>query len=74
MMLKDVDLVLERARETGVTLPFTQELRALLEQTAEGGYADADFMALYLRLRRSQARGDDRGGDMTDDRHRSRRP
>ena len=51
MMIKDIDLVLERARETGVTLPFTQELRVLLDETAEGGYADADFMALYAHRR-----------------------
>jgi 3-hydroxyisobutyrate dehydrogenase-like beta-hydroxyacid dehydrogenase len=51
MMVKDIDLVLERARETGVTLPFTQELRMLLEETADGGYADADFMALYAHRR-----------------------
>lgn len=51
MMIKDIDLVLERARETGVTLPFTQDLRVLLEETAEGGYADADFMALYAHRR-----------------------
>jgi len=52
MMLKDVDLVLDLAREKRVTLPFTQELRGLLEQTIEGGHGDVDFMALYLRLRR----------------------
>jgi 3-hydroxyisobutyrate dehydrogenase-like beta-hydroxyacid dehydrogenase len=51
MMIKDIDLVLERARETGVTLPFTRELRVLLEETADGGYADADFMALYAHRR-----------------------
>jgi 3-hydroxyisobutyrate dehydrogenase-like beta-hydroxyacid dehydrogenase len=51
MMVKDIDLVLERARETGVTLPFTEELRVLLEETADGGYADADFMALYAHRR-----------------------
>jgi 3-hydroxyisobutyrate dehydrogenase-like beta-hydroxyacid dehydrogenase len=55
MMLKDVDLVLDLARETRVTLPFTQELRGLLEQTIAGGYGDVDFMALYLRLRRLAA-------------------
>jgi 3-hydroxyisobutyrate dehydrogenase-like beta-hydroxyacid dehydrogenase len=51
MMLKDVDLVLELAGETRVTLPFTQELRGLLEQAIEGGHGDVDFMALYLQLR-----------------------
>lgn len=56
MMLKDVDLVLERAREGGVGLPFAQELRVLLEETIEDGHADEDFMALYLRLRRRAGR------------------
>jgi 3-hydroxyisobutyrate dehydrogenase-like beta-hydroxyacid dehydrogenase len=51
MMLKDVELILELARERGVVLPFTNQLRTLLEETAESGYADADFMALYARLR-----------------------
>ena len=39
MMVKDIDLVLDRARGAGVTLPFTQELRRLLEETVDGGYA-----------------------------------
>ena len=51
MMLKDVDLVLELAEENRLALPFTRHLRHLLEQTAEDGHADEDFMALYLRLR-----------------------
>ena len=32
-------------------LPFTGQLRQLLERTIEGGHADEDFMALYLALR-----------------------
>jgi hypothetical protein len=32
-------------------LPFTLNLRQLLERTIEGGHADEDFMALYLQLR-----------------------
>jgi 3-hydroxyisobutyrate dehydrogenase-like beta-hydroxyacid dehydrogenase len=56
MMIKDIELVLERAQETGVTLPFTQELRELLEETAQGGYADADFMALYAHRRNGGTR------------------
>jgi 3-hydroxyisobutyrate dehydrogenase-like beta-hydroxyacid dehydrogenase len=51
MMLKDVNLVLDEAGESRVTLPFTQELRALLEQSVESGYADVDFMALFAQLR-----------------------
>jgi 3-hydroxyisobutyrate dehydrogenase-like beta-hydroxyacid dehydrogenase len=52
-MLKDVDLVLDLARERGVELPFARHLRTLLEAAAEGGHADEDFMALYLQLRQS---------------------
>ena len=51
MMIKDVDLVLDRAHETGITLPFTEELRTLLAETSAAGYADADFGALQERLR-----------------------
>jgi 3-hydroxyisobutyrate dehydrogenase-like beta-hydroxyacid dehydrogenase len=53
LMLKDVDLVLDLARERGVELPFARHLRTLLEATADGGHADEDFMALYLQLRQS---------------------
>jgi 3-hydroxyisobutyrate dehydrogenase-like beta-hydroxyacid dehydrogenase len=55
MMLNDVELVLDLARERDVALPFTAQLRTLLERTAEGGYADADFMALYAQLRQTVA-------------------
>jgi 3-hydroxyisobutyrate dehydrogenase-like beta-hydroxyacid dehydrogenase len=51
MMLKDVDLVLDVAAERRLVLPFTRQLRELLERTIEGGHADEDFMALYLALR-----------------------
>ncbi len=52
MMRKDVDLVLDLAEEIGVDLPFTRELRPLLEATSDGGHADEDFIALVLELRR----------------------
>lgn len=51
MMIKDVDLVLDLAGDTGLRLPLTRELRGLLESLAEAGYSDKDFMALYLQLR-----------------------
>jgi 3-hydroxyisobutyrate dehydrogenase-like beta-hydroxyacid dehydrogenase len=51
MMLKDIDLVLALAADNGAPMPFTKQLRTLLESAAEGGYADQDFMALYPRLR-----------------------
>ena len=52
MMRKDVDLVLDLAGENGVELPFTSELRSLLEETSEAGHGDDDFSALLLRLNR----------------------
>jgi 3-hydroxyisobutyrate dehydrogenase-like beta-hydroxyacid dehydrogenase len=51
LMEKDIDLVLEAAREAGVELPFAREMKAHLRATVEAGYADDDFMALFLRLR-----------------------
>jgi 3-hydroxyisobutyrate dehydrogenase-like beta-hydroxyacid dehydrogenase len=53
LMLKDVELVLELAEEHGVALPFARHLRMLLRATADDGFADSDFMALYAHLRRS---------------------
>jgi len=55
MMLKDVDLVLDLAHDARVELPLTERLRALLRATAEGGYADVDFMALFAHLRQAGA-------------------
>ncbi len=52
MMIKDLDLVLELAEETGVPLPLTSRLEELLGETAEAGYADSDFMALFLALQK----------------------
>jgi 3-hydroxyisobutyrate dehydrogenase len=51
LMEKDIDLVLDVAKQAGVELPVADELKSLLRATAEAGYADDDFMALYLRLR-----------------------
>jgi 3-hydroxyisobutyrate dehydrogenase-like beta-hydroxyacid dehydrogenase len=51
LMEKDIDLVLDTAKQAGVKLPVAQEMKTLLRATAEAGYADDDFMALYLRLR-----------------------
>jgi len=55
MMLKDLDLVLDLAKSADLELPFAEGLRPLLEETAEAGYADSDFMALLLRLERRTA-------------------
>jgi hypothetical protein len=46
---------LKTAEESRLVLPFTRQLRRLLEETVEGGHADDDFMALYLRLRKATA-------------------
>jgi 3-hydroxyisobutyrate dehydrogenase-like beta-hydroxyacid dehydrogenase len=51
LMEKDIDLALEAADEAGVELPVTRELKALLRATIEAGYAQDDFMALFLYLR-----------------------
>jgi 3-hydroxyisobutyrate dehydrogenase-like beta-hydroxyacid dehydrogenase len=51
LMAKDIDLVLDVAGRTDVELPLGQHLKALLRSAAEAGYADDDFMALYLDRR-----------------------
>jgi 3-hydroxyisobutyrate dehydrogenase-like beta-hydroxyacid dehydrogenase len=51
LMEKDIDLVLDAARQSEVELPLAQHLKALLRAAVEAGYADDDFMALYLNLR-----------------------
>src|SRR3954469_18369915 len=51
LMEKDMDLILDAADENGVELPLARELKALLRATSEAGYADDDFIALFLRLR-----------------------
>jgi 3-hydroxyisobutyrate dehydrogenase-like beta-hydroxyacid dehydrogenase len=51
LMEKDIDLVLDAADDSGVELPLARDLKALLRAASEAGYADDDFMALYLHLR-----------------------
>jgi 3-hydroxyisobutyrate dehydrogenase-like beta-hydroxyacid dehydrogenase len=51
LMEKDIDLVLDVAGKANVDLPLAGHLKALLRAAVEGGYADDDFMALYLQLR-----------------------
>jgi 3-hydroxyisobutyrate dehydrogenase-like beta-hydroxyacid dehydrogenase len=51
LMEKDIDLVLDAADENGVDLPIARELKTLLRATIEAGYADDDFIALFLHLR-----------------------
>jgi 3-hydroxyisobutyrate dehydrogenase len=51
LMEKDVDLVLDAAEEAGVELPLANEMKAHLRAAVDAGYADDDFMALFLYLR-----------------------
>jgi 3-hydroxyisobutyrate dehydrogenase-like beta-hydroxyacid dehydrogenase len=52
LMEKDIDLVLDAAEEAGVVeLPVATEMKTLLRAAIDAGYADDDFMALFLHLR-----------------------
>jgi 3-hydroxyisobutyrate dehydrogenase-like beta-hydroxyacid dehydrogenase len=51
LMEKDIDLVLDAADEAGVELPLAIEMKAHLRAAIDAGYADDDFMALFLHLR-----------------------
>ena len=51
LMEKDIDLALDSADEAGVELPLAQEMKTHLRATAEAGYADQDFIALFRYLR-----------------------
>lgn len=53
LMEKDIDLVLDVADEAGVELPVARAMKQLLRATVDGGYADHDFIALYLQLRKA---------------------
>jgi 3-hydroxyisobutyrate dehydrogenase-like beta-hydroxyacid dehydrogenase len=51
LMEKDIDLILDAADEAGVDLPLAREMKTHLRATAEAGYADDDFIALFRYLR-----------------------
>jgi 3-hydroxyisobutyrate dehydrogenase-like beta-hydroxyacid dehydrogenase len=51
LMEKDIDLILDAAHENGVELPVARELKGLLRAASDAGYADDDFIALFLYLR-----------------------
>ena len=51
LMEKDIDLVLDAAEQEGVLLPLARELKSLLRETVEAGYAEDDFIALFAHLR-----------------------
>ena len=50
LMEKDIDLVLDAAEEVGVELPVAKQMKTLLRGAIEAGYADDDFIALFLHL------------------------
>ena len=54
-MEKDIDLVLDAADEAGVELPVTREMKSHLRAAIEAGYAEDDFIALFLHLRNTSA-------------------
>jgi 3-hydroxyisobutyrate dehydrogenase-like beta-hydroxyacid dehydrogenase len=58
LMEKDIDLVLDAAREAGVDLPLATEMKGHLHAAVEAGYADHDFIALFLHLRSAADVGD----------------
>jgi 3-hydroxyisobutyrate dehydrogenase-like beta-hydroxyacid dehydrogenase len=51
LMEKDIDLVLDAADESGLVLPLAREMKTRLRAAVEAGYADDDFIALFLHLR-----------------------
>ena len=51
LMEKDIDLLLDAAGEAGVRLPLALEMKATVRAAIDAGYADHDFMALFLHLR-----------------------
>ncbi len=53
LMEKDLDLVLDIAAEAEIELPLARAIKPLLRAAIGGGYADHDFMALYLQLRKA---------------------
>jgi 3-hydroxyisobutyrate dehydrogenase-like beta-hydroxyacid dehydrogenase len=56
LMEKDIDLILDAAEEAGVELPVASQMKELLLAAIEAGYADQDFMALFLYLRSLSSR------------------
>jgi 3-hydroxyisobutyrate dehydrogenase-like beta-hydroxyacid dehydrogenase len=59
LMEKDIDLVLDAAHDAGVELPLATEMKGHLHAAVEGGYADHDFIALFLHLRRASGLDED---------------
>ncbi len=51
LMEKDIDLVLDAARDAGVELPLAMEMKMHLRAAIDAGYADDDFIVLFQHLR-----------------------
>ena len=51
LMEKDIDLVLDAAGDAGLELPLAREMKKHLRAAVDAGYADDDFIALFLQLR-----------------------
>jgi 3-hydroxyisobutyrate dehydrogenase-like beta-hydroxyacid dehydrogenase len=51
LMEKDIELVLDVAADSGIELPIARELKGLLRSAIDAGYANDDFIALFLHLR-----------------------
>ena len=51
LMEKDIDLVLDAARDAGVELPLATEMKTHLRAAIDAGYADDDFIVLLQHLR-----------------------
>ena len=51
LMEKDIDLVLDAARDAGVELPLAMEMKTHLRAAIDAGYADDDFIVLFQHLR-----------------------
>ena len=51
LMEKDIDLVLDAARDAGVELPLAKEMKTHLRAAIDAGYADDDFIVLFQHLR-----------------------
>jgi 3-hydroxyisobutyrate dehydrogenase-like beta-hydroxyacid dehydrogenase len=56
LMEKDIDLVLAVAEEAGVELPLAGELKRILLGAIEAGFADDDFISLFVHLRNASRR------------------
>jgi 3-hydroxyisobutyrate dehydrogenase-like beta-hydroxyacid dehydrogenase len=51
LMEKDIDLVLDAAGDAGLELPLAREMKKHLRAAIDAGYANDDFIALFLQLR-----------------------